>query len=158
MRPAVHTARRRGSPNRKRGQAMVEFALVIPVFLLMLCAIADFGFALFSRMTVINSARDGARAAVMLTDHSTIPLVAGNAAKSAAVGGLVTLATDPVVTCLKTNTTDGSFNSPLTIACQDAVAGDTVSVTVNYTYKTFTPVLLGASLNLSATVQMVIDA
>ena len=50
--------------SRKRGQAMVEFALVIPIFMLVLSGILDFGFMLYSRMTVINSAREGARAAV----------------------------------------------------------------------------------------------
>ena len=59
-----------GRSNRKRGQAMVEFAMVIPIFLLLFAAVADFGFALFSRMTVINAARDGARSAVVLADHS----------------------------------------------------------------------------------------
>ena len=55
---------------------MVEFALVIPVFLLVLCGILDFGFMLFSRMTVINAAREAARAAAIVTDRTTIPSTA----------------------------------------------------------------------------------
>jgi Flp pilus assembly protein TadG len=151
--------------SRKRGQALVEFCLVIPIFLLMLCGIADFGVALFSRMSVINAARDGARASVMVTDHSTIGgttcLVACNAAKSAAVGGLVTLTSDPKVTCLLTNPKtypSGPPSNPSTIACANAVVGDSVSVTVTYGYKPFFPFLAGNTLNLDATVQMVIDS
>jgi Flp pilus assembly protein TadG len=151
--------------SRKRGQALVEFCLVIPLFMLMLCGIADFGVALFSRMTVINAARDGARASVMVTDHSTIngPLayVARDAAKSAAAGGMVTLTSDPVVTCLQTNQITYPSGPPLhppTITCASAVVGDSVSVTVNYDYPTFFPLLAGSKLPLSATVQMVIDS
>ncbi|MGZ6314992.1 MAG: TadE family protein, partial [Candidatus Limnocylindrales bacterium] len=44
---------------RKRGQALVEFAMVIPIFLLVLSGICDFGFMLYSRMSVINAAREG---------------------------------------------------------------------------------------------------
>ena len=134
---------------------MVEFAMVIPIFLLLFAAVADFGFALFSRMTVINAARDGARSAVVLADHSVIVSTAQDAARSSAAGGLVTLSSDPVVTCLQTST---SVSSPSTIGCAASVKGDSVKVTVNYQYHTFFPLLLGASFNLSATVQMVIDS
>ena len=144
-----------GRSNRKRGQAMVEFALVIPIFLLTFAAIADFGFALFQRMTIINAARDGARAAVVVTNHATITTVAQQAATSSAAGGLVTLGSTPSVTCLATSV---SVSSPATIGCSSAVVGDSVSVTVSYTYHTFFPLLLGATFNLSATVQMVIDS
>jgi Flp pilus assembly protein TadG len=39
----------------------VEFALVIPIFLLVLFAIVDFGMAFHAWITVTNSAREGAR-------------------------------------------------------------------------------------------------
>ena len=151
--------------SRDRGQALVEFCLVIPLFLLLLCGVADFGVALFSRMTVINAAREGARASVMVTDHTTITNTAVNAAKSAAVGGMVTLTSDPVVTCLQTTVSlltpiptcnwkkyDASTNPT------GARVGDSVRVTVNYDYKPFFPLLAGNKLPLSATVQMVIDS
>ncbi len=133
---------------------MVEFALVIPIFLLLVAGMCDFGFALFSRMTVINSAREGARAAVIVTDHTTISTVAKNAATSAAKGaGLIP--TSVTVTCLQTTV---SVSSPPTIVCGVAQTGDSVSVTVNYSYKTFFPLFLGASFSLGSTVQMVIDS
>jgi Flp pilus assembly protein TadG len=43
------------------GQSLVEFALVIPIFLLVLFAIVDFGMAFHAWITVTNSAREGAR-------------------------------------------------------------------------------------------------
>ena len=43
------------------GQSLVEFALVLPIFLLLLFAIVDFGMAFHAWITVTNSAREGAR-------------------------------------------------------------------------------------------------
>ena len=43
------------------GQALLEFALVLPIFLLVLFAIVDFGMAFHAWITVTNSAREGAR-------------------------------------------------------------------------------------------------
>jgi len=43
------------------GQSLVEFALVLPIFLLVLFAIVDFGMAFHAWITVTNSAREGGR-------------------------------------------------------------------------------------------------
>jgi len=56
--------------------------------------------------------------------------------------------------CLQTSV---SYTSPATIACASAKAGDSVSVTVHYTYHTFFPLLFGTSFDLSSTVQMVLS-
>ena len=47
--------------NPERGQALVEFALVLPVFLVIVMATVDFGWALRSYITTTNSAREAAR-------------------------------------------------------------------------------------------------
>jgi Flp pilus assembly protein TadG len=44
---------------------MVEFALVLPVFQVIIFAIVDLGWALKAYITVTNSAREGARVAVV---------------------------------------------------------------------------------------------
>jgi Flp pilus assembly protein TadG len=54
--------RRRGT---KRGQALVEFALVLPLFILLLVAIFDLGRAVFAYNTLTNAAREGARMAIV---------------------------------------------------------------------------------------------
>ncbi len=48
-----------------RGQALVEFALVLPIFLLLLVAIFDLGRAVFAYNTLTNAAREGARIAIV---------------------------------------------------------------------------------------------
>jgi hypothetical protein len=49
----------------ERGAELIEFALVLPLLLLLVLAIVDFGF-LFQRLEVVtNAAREGARIAVL---------------------------------------------------------------------------------------------
>lgn len=50
---------------RTRGQALVEFALVFPLLLLMLFGIIDAGRLIYTYNTVANSARNGARVAIV---------------------------------------------------------------------------------------------
>jgi Flp pilus assembly protein TadG len=64
---------RRSTPRRARhGQALVEFALVIPIFLLVLVAIFDLGRAVFAYNTLTNAAREGARIAIVNQYKPTI--------------------------------------------------------------------------------------
>jgi Flp pilus assembly protein TadG len=117
---------------------MVEFALVIPVFLLILCGIMDFGFVLYSRMTVINAAREGARAATLMAGEGigAITATATNEAEAAAAG----ITVDTAVSC------EGG--------CE---GGDSVTVTVSYDHHAFFPFLFGATIPVSSTVQMVME-
>jgi len=60
--PARRNASSRGS---QRGQSLVEFALVLPIFLVLALSIIDFGWALRAYLTATNSAREGARLGVI---------------------------------------------------------------------------------------------
>jgi Flp pilus assembly protein TadG len=60
------------SRKREDGQSLVEFALVIPIFLLVLFAIVDFGMAFHAWITVTNSAREGARIGTVHAPAATI--------------------------------------------------------------------------------------
>jgi len=57
-----------------RGQAVVETALLLPILLLLLIGIAEFGFILYAHVQVSNAAREAARAASLYrsTRYSTI--------------------------------------------------------------------------------------
>ena len=54
----------------EKGQAMVEFALVLPILLCLLCGILDFGWLYYNQITLNNAAREGARYAVIHYDPS----------------------------------------------------------------------------------------
>ena len=49
--------------DRQRGQSLVEFALVLPIFLLMLFGLIDLGRIIYFNSTLSQAAREGARAA-----------------------------------------------------------------------------------------------
>ena len=61
LRPVIRSPGRR----RTRGQALVEFALVIPLFLLLIFGIVDAGRLIYAYNTVSNSARNSARVAIV---------------------------------------------------------------------------------------------
>lgn len=54
------------------GQALVEFTLILPIFLLLLFAIVDFGRGFYTWLLVTNAAREGARVAAVQSDGAAI--------------------------------------------------------------------------------------
>jgi len=55
---------------REDGQAMVEAALVIPLFIMILCGILDFGWIFSNQLMINNCSREGARYAVVRSSES----------------------------------------------------------------------------------------
>ena len=75
---------------RERGQELVEFALVIPVVMMVIMAILEFGMLIFSYNTISNAAREGARyGSVFPTDSAGI--------EDAALGLTTGLNQDPTI-------------------------------------------------------------
>lgn len=56
--------------NKNKGQAIVEFALVIPVFLILAFGILEVGRLVFTQMIVAQAAREGARAVAVSGDRT----------------------------------------------------------------------------------------
>jgi hypothetical protein len=56
----------------ERGQSLVEFALVLPILLILLLGILDFGRAISAYNSVSNGARTGARVAIVNQDIDAI--------------------------------------------------------------------------------------
>jgi Flp pilus assembly protein TadG len=149
----------RSRRKRRRGQSLVEFAVVFPIFMLILCGILDFGALLYSRMTIINAARDGARSGITLGDNPTTIVNQVQHQVSGASGGLIA---DPPpggvvqVTCVRTSSTCAfTKNTPAQAA--DVKPGDSVKVVVNYQYRPFFPLLFGNTITISSSVQMSIE-
>ncbi len=58
----------------ERGQGLVEFALIVPLFLLILVVMIDFGFAFYAHLTVEYASREGARVgAALAAGSSSLP-------------------------------------------------------------------------------------
>lgn len=56
----------------RRGQGLVEFALMLPVFLLILTGLLDGGRAIYAYNTIANAARSAARVAIVDQDSDTV--------------------------------------------------------------------------------------
>jgi Flp pilus assembly protein TadG len=130
----------------QRGAELIEFALVLPLLLLVVLGIVDFGF-LFQRMEVVtNAAREGARLGVLPSYTSTD--ACNRVLNYMQTGGLTTSASCP---------TSGSDNPqivvnqsyPISIAGGGTVTGTRVAVTYNYSYLFIGPIarLFGGSLS-----------
>ena len=83
---------KRENLEKNRGQALVEFALVLPIFLLIVLGIMEFGNLLFQINVVTGAAREGVRVAAVTAPDGT--------AVSAAVNNVLNAANihDPVIT------------------------------------------------------------
>jgi Flp pilus assembly protein TadG len=108
-----------GPRKREDGQSLVEFAMVVPIFLLVLFAIVDFGMAFHAWITITNSAREGARAGAVHAPVATIEQRVRNAADSLDQDNL---------TVTVTNADD-----------QGGQPGESVVVDVSYDYSLMTP-------------------
>ena len=62
----------RATTREGRGQALVEFALVLPLLLILLLGILDFGRAVAAYNSVSNGARSGVRVAIVNQDEDAI--------------------------------------------------------------------------------------
>ncbi len=58
---------------RQGGQALVEFTIVVPLFMFLLLGMMEFGFAFSDRLTLGNATREGARVGSSLVTGSTTP-------------------------------------------------------------------------------------
>lgn len=56
----------------KRGQALVEFAIILPVLLLILMGIVQFGLVINDYLTISNLSREGAREGIVNTSDYEI--------------------------------------------------------------------------------------
>jgi Flp pilus assembly protein TadG len=111
-----------------RGQGLVEFALIVPVFVLMLMGIFDLGRAVYAYSTVNNAAREAGRQAIVDQTLAHIQSVGATHAVALGVGtGAVSVDyRDPA-----TPNTAGS--------CATVAIGCIAHVTVTYTYRAATP-------------------
>jgi Flp pilus assembly protein TadG len=86
---SLGTRSRSASRRRSRGQALVEFALVAPIFFLLLCAILDFGRYVYYVQILNNAAREGARYAIVHGSNSFTPTGPPNDPTGTAVAAVV---------------------------------------------------------------------
>jgi Flp pilus assembly protein TadG len=105
----------------QRGQALVEFALVLPLLLIVLFIAVDFGVGLTRWIAITNAAREGARLGAVGADEAAIRLKTIDASN-----GILTDA--DVLVGFSDADADGDIDR-----------GDSVVVDVSYDYDLITP-------------------
>ena len=155
------TPTRRGRRRGSRGQSLVEFSLVLPIFLIVLAGVLDFGFMLFSRMTVINAAREGARWAVTQSDVTKIPTNSGGTGlqqQGGAIGSnLLGLTWSSLTVQLSCVAASGGSCDFAAGGATNAQAGDSIIVQTTYAYHSFFAQFFGSTTNLGTQVRMVLE-
>lgn len=128
-----------GSKQRTRGQSLVEFALVLPVFVLLLATALDLGRVFYAQISLANAAREAAFQAA-----ETPTSFQANTACPAAPAS----PDNNLVMCRALFEAQGSFTtvSPadVTLACSPsctAAQGNTATVTVQGQFQFVTPIL-----------------
>ena len=120
------------SSSRSAGQALVEFAFVLPVLLLLMVAIVDFGIIFYTQMTVTNAAWEGARAGATIVDPTQGDQEITGAVQAAAYGldsSRLTINIDPAQD-------ESPRNQPY-----PAPRGESLTVTVQYPVELSFPAL-----------------
>lgn len=81
--------------DRQRGQALVELALILPVFTMLLAGIIVLGIGVFQQQQLANAAREGARYAAVHSATSQCPTSSSLDPRSGAAAAYVPLSYDP---------------------------------------------------------------
>jgi Flp pilus assembly protein TadG len=119
-------------PSRKlrdqKGAALVEFAIALPLIVLLLFGIIEFGVLLYNKQVITNASREGARAAI-----NPLPLL-----------------TPPDVVTVVENYCDQNLitfgtNNPVSVSPPDAnrVFPQEVTITVTWNYGFLVPSIIG---------------
>ena len=129
---------------KQTGVAAIEFALLLPVLLLILFGIINYGVIMYDQAVVVNAAREGARWAsihsVDSTCTTTTPTNPCQVAYSYASGSMISFGSGSNVTV--------TFNA------STYTSGSPMTVTVRYAYKGIGWYFGGTTTNMSSSAVM----
>ncbi len=105
------------------GASAVEFAIILPVLVLLIFGVIEFGFAIFDKVMITHASREGARAGIVfrippVTDEEIVDIVNTYLGNS-----LITFG--------------GPASATVTVTRAGFSSGDALKVSVSYTYTTF---------------------
>ena len=125
---------RQTSSGREQGQSAVEFALVLPLLLMLIFALIEFGVLFMSWVTVEHSAREATRYAVTGRSEAGLTRLESIVEVAESQAGWLPFALDSVIVRSSPNTDFSGL-----------VEGDpggpcyAIEVEINYTHQGFTP-------------------
>jgi len=131
---------------KQKGAQIVEFALILPFFLMMLFLIVNFGFLLYDKEMVTNASREAVRTGVILTtapwSSANIKQVACNYTKSALITVSSTTpnascSTGPISITVKNCFADVTCATGTLNPATAPAFGEILEVKVSYTFNGF---------------------
>ena len=129
-----------GRPKGQEGQNALEFAILLPVLMLILFGVLDLGRVFFAAITIVNAARVGARYASL---HASDTSGAIAAAQAETAGSGIVL-TDPDV-------------SSVTVSCPLGCGSNRpIQVNVTYEFDLIMGFVLPSPVDMSYSVQMLV--
>jgi hypothetical protein len=142
-----------------RGQALVEFAMVAPIFFLLVFGIIEGGRFILYYQTLNNATREGARYAIVHGSNSRCP--SGSMPPGEPTpGGCY----DPLGLNVEQRVKDAAFGllgSAVSVTSSWPATGNgrnsTVTVSATYTYNTFIPIVPLPSISITAESKLVIN-
>lgn len=106
----------------QQGAAAVEFALILPILLLVFFGMVELSLALYDKAILTNASREGARAGIVLSSPKMTDAQIRAVVLNYTNGSLISLGTTTAPTVTISQSSPASFPNPL-------------RVTVSYTYK-----------------------
>ena len=131
----THTLRRR----RHRGAAAVEFALVVPLLVMILFGIMEFGYAFFIQASVASAARVGVRSYAI--NWNTVAAPGNTAAQNETAARNTAIALAKSAPGLVTS--DFVPNPTISPSCTTTTVGSQTTLTLTYRYHSLTGLLDG---------------
>lgn len=125
--------------HRKKGQALLEFSILLPIILLIVMGISEFGIMLNSYLTIQNASREGARLGIMGADDNEIVQAVYSSA---------------------THIDKSKLNVIITPNDLNRKSGETLRVRVEYEYDLLIPIIkniLGNQVELTAETAMRVE-
>jgi len=110
----------KGRSRGENGASAVEFAIVLPILVLLIFGIIEFSVALYDKTMITNASREGARAGIVFRTPSVTDGEITNVVNNYLGSSLITFGAPVSAT---TTVTRSGYNP-----------GDELKVTVNYTY------------------------
>ena len=114
-----------------RGQSLVEFALILPVLMIMVFGIIDFGLGLRSYISLTNATREGARFAAVGNSAGAYPANCDGTSNTTVIGRV----------CYTIEGLDLADVDTVSVAYPNGqTPGNSVVVSADYTYNYITPI------------------
>lgn len=108
--------------SKHRGATAVEFALILPLLLLVVDGVMEFSLVMYDKLILTNAAREAARAGAVIQTVKLTPAEIAEVAQSYCASYLLSFGSVPTVSVLVNQSADPVFQTPLT-------------VTVSFTYQ-----------------------